>query len=141
MFVVTTDSESGSVSGVRMKPESAGVRSRSRRGRASRPAVTAHPALEGGVEDAAGEQRPLDRVGGLAGAEEVLDPQHQRVEEAGAGRRGQVHQGRDDRVAAGGVVDPGGDRGVVDVAVQDQDRRAEAVDVFDHEGDRDRGPW
>ena len=99
------------------------------------PAVAADAALERHVEDAAGELGTLDRIGGLPGAEEVLDAQHQGVEEAGAGRGGEVHQRRDDRWPAGRVVDPRGDRRVVNMAVQDQDRGAQAVDVFDQEGD------
>src|SRR5262249_53356985 len=86
--------------------------------------------------DAAGEQGPLDRVRRLAGGEEVLDLDRQRLQEGGAGRRRQVEQRRGGFLLA---VDPGGEGGVVDVAGQDQCGRPHAVAVLYDDGDRPAG--
>ncbi len=62
--------------------------------------MVADPAFQRDVQNPAGKQGSFDGVGGLSRADEILNSQYQRVEEARARGSGQIGQGRDDRLAA-----------------------------------------
>ena len=96
--------------------------------------MSADATFQGRVKDASRQEGSLHGIGGLTRAEELLDPEHQRVEEPRSGRGRQVREGGDDPRAS--AADRRGEGRIIDVPVQDQGRGAEAVGVFDDEGDR-----
>src|SRR5262245_3915250 len=92
--------------------------------------VALYARLQRPIEDAAGQQGALHGVRRLTGRQELLDLHRQRLEERGARRRRQEEQGRIRLLFAG---DAGGEGRVIDVAVEQQHRRLEAVAVLHDE--------
>src|SRR5262249_2012785 len=88
--------------------------------------------LQRHVENAARQQRTLDRVRWPAPAQEVLDPNGQLLQKRGARWRRQVEKRRNGSFFS---FNPCGERRVIDVAVEEEYGGTESIAVLDDVGD------